>query len=101
MTFAAPVRQRTVASACRATRRGSEGRRADSVTPTPASRLRTPTSSLRRSPVTAHNLPDTAEIREQMGRAETEALAALGLDATTVAVWEDGYRAAKTADSTF
>jgi hypothetical protein len=51
--------------------------------------------------VTAHNLPDTAEIREQMGHAETEALAALGLDATTVAVWEDGYRAAKTADSTF
>lgn len=51
--------------------------------------------------MTAHNLPDTAEIREQMGRAETEALAKLGLDATNVAIWEDGYRAARVADSTF
>lgn len=49
----------------------------------------------------AHDLPDTPEIRESMAKAQADGLAALGLDPTTVEVWEDGYRAAKAADSTF
>lgn len=49
----------------------------------------------------AHDLPDTAEVRTAMDAAQTEGLAALGLKPGTVEVWEDGYRAAENADSTF
>ncbi|MBN9182661.1 MAG: hypothetical protein J0I66_06635, partial [Microbacterium sp.] len=51
--------------------------------------------------MTAHDLPDTPEIRASMAQAQTEGLAALGLKAGTVELWEDGYRAAAAADSTF
>lgn len=49
----------------------------------------------------AHDLPDTPQIRASMAEAQTRGLTALGLKPGTVEVWEDGYRAAKTADSTF
>jgi predicted secreted hydrolase len=49
----------------------------------------------------AHDLPDTAEVRQSMAKAQADGLAALGLNPERVEVWEDGYRAAKTADSTF
>lgn len=49
----------------------------------------------------AHSIPDTATVRAQLDAAQTEGLANLGLKPGTVEVWEDGYRAAKTADSTF
>ena len=51
--------------------------------------------------MSAHYLPDTPALRVQMAEASNEALAAMGLDATTVGPWEDGYRAAASADSTF
>ena len=43
--------------------------------------------------MTAHDLPDTPEVRAQMDAAMTASLEKLGLDPHTVAVWEDGYRA--------
>jgi hypothetical protein len=49
----------------------------------------------------AHDLPDTPEIRASMDAAQKEALTAFGLNPGTVEPWEDGYRAAKAADSTF
>jgi len=51
--------------------------------------------------MSAHSLPDTTEVRTKMAEAQTDALNSLGLDPTKVAIWEDGYRAAKAADSTF
>jgi hypothetical protein len=48
----------------------------------------------------AHDLPDTDAFRESLAASQKENSAALGLG-DTVAVWEDGYRAADTADSTF
>lgn len=49
----------------------------------------------------AHDIPDSPEIRASLQRAQEEGLAALGLDPTEVAEWEDGYRAAAHADETF
>lgn len=49
----------------------------------------------------AHDIPDTPEIRATMATSEVEGLKDLGLKAGTVEKWEDGYRAAKAADSTF
>ncbi|WP_125132542.1 hypothetical protein [Microbacterium sp. 10M-3C3] len=46
-------------------------------------------------------IPDTPEVRAQLDLAQQEGLSALGLKAGTVEVWEDGYRAASAADSTF
>jgi hypothetical protein len=43
--------------------------------------------------MSAHNLPNTPEVRAQMDAAMSAALSKLGLDPHTVAVWEDGYRA--------
>ncbi|MFD1714510.1 lipocalin-like domain-containing protein [Amnibacterium flavum] len=51
--------------------------------------------------MTAHDLPDTNSIRAAMDKAQDETLSELGLKPGTVEVWEDGYRAAATADSTF
>ncbi len=48
-----------------------------------------------------HDIPDTPELRAAMDKAQTEGLAALGLKQGTVEVWEDGYRAAVEADTTF
>ncbi|MFF2050999.1 hypothetical protein ACFVU2_05300 [Leifsonia sp. NPDC058194] len=50
--------------------------------------------------MTAHDIPDTTEIREKMASGQQDAMSALGLTAV-VEVWEDGYRAAAAADSTF
>jgi hypothetical protein len=49
----------------------------------------------------AQRIPDTPETRAQLAIAQDEGLAALGLTAGTVETWEDGYRAASAADSTF
>ena len=49
----------------------------------------------------AHDIPDTPETRAAMEQAQTDALQRNGLKAGTVELWEDGYRAAKAADSTF
>ncbi|TQK20736.1 hypothetical protein FBY40_3279 [Microbacterium sp. SLBN-154] len=49
----------------------------------------------------AHDIPDTPEIRATLQRSQEEGLAALGLKSDTVEPWEDGYRAAAAADSTF
>ena len=49
----------------------------------------------------AHDLPDTPDIRASLARTQAETLTALGLRQDTVEVWEDGYRAHATADSTF
>lgn len=51
--------------------------------------------------MSAHDLPDTPELRAQMKQSTEVDLTALGLDATTVALWEDGYRAAQDAAHTF
>ena len=50
--------------------------------------------------MTAHDIPDTAEVREQMAAGQVEGMTALGLK-PTVEVWEDGYRAASAPESTF
>lgn len=42
--------------------------------------------------MTAHDIPDSPEIRARFDDAQQAALVSLGLDATTVAGWEDGYR---------
>lgn len=49
----------------------------------------------------AHAIPDTPEIRARMDAAQAEGMAALGLHGSEVQAWEDGYRAAEAADSTF
>lgn len=49
----------------------------------------------------AHNIPDTPEIRATMQESQNQGLAALGLKEGTVEIWEDGYRAAQSADTTF
>jgi hypothetical protein len=49
----------------------------------------------------AHDIPDTPDVRARMAAAQREGLTALKLAPGTVAVWEDGYRAADAADSTF
>jgi predicted secreted hydrolase len=49
----------------------------------------------------AHDIPDTADMRRSLARAQAEGLEALGLQLRTVEPWEDGYRAATSADSTF
>jgi len=49
----------------------------------------------------AHDIPDTPEIRATMAAGQAEGMKGLGLASSTVEKWEDGYRAAKTADSTF
>lgn len=49
----------------------------------------------------AHHIPDTLEVREKFDAAQKDGLAALKLKPGTVEVWEDGYRAADAADSTF
>lgn len=51
--------------------------------------------------MTAHDIPDTTEIRSRMAESQQAGLAALGLKPSGVEVWEDGYRAADAADSTF
>jgi len=51
--------------------------------------------------MSAQDIPDTPEVRAAMDKAQAEALERNGLQPGTVDVWEDGYRAAKTADSTF
>jgi len=49
----------------------------------------------------AQNIPDTPEVRAAMGQAQREALELNGLKDGVVELWEDGYRAANAADSTF
>lgn len=51
--------------------------------------------------MTAHDIPATSEVRDTMTKAQAEAMSALGLNRDRVEVWEDGYRAAGAADSTF
>lgn len=51
--------------------------------------------------MTAHDIPDTAEIRTRMAESQQQGLTALGLKPTGVEIWEDGYRAADAEDSTF
>ena len=51
--------------------------------------------------MTALDLPDTPEVRASMAAAQEQGLAALGLTPGIVEPWEDGYRAAATADTTF
>lgn len=51
--------------------------------------------------MSAHAIPDTPEIRARMDAAQGEGMAALGLHGAVVEPWEDGYRAAEAADSTF
>lgn len=50
--------------------------------------------------MTAHDIPDTAEIREKMAAGQREGMTALGLTGD-VQAWEDGYRAAPAAATTF
>ncbi|MEI6622102.1 MAG: hypothetical protein WCP28_09375 [Actinomycetes bacterium] len=49
----------------------------------------------------AHELPDTAEVREKVDKAQAASLEKLGLDPHTVAVWEDGCRTVDDAPNTF
>ena len=49
----------------------------------------------------AHDIPDTPEVRATMAQGQAEGLALNGLKDGVVEVWEDGYRAANAADSTF
>lgn len=51
--------------------------------------------------MSAHDIPDTAEVRASMAKAQASGMADLGLASSKVEVWEDGYRAAAHADSTF
>lgn len=46
-------------------------------------------------------IADIPETRAQLRIAQEEAVAALGVEPTTVAAWEDGYRAASAEGSTF
>lgn len=50
--------------------------------------------------MSAHDIPDTAEIREKMAASQQSAMTALGL-APEVQPWEDGYRAAADPAHTF
>ncbi len=48
-----------------------------------------------------HDIPDTPDVRAQIDAAQAEGLAALDLDATKVAVWEDGFRSAGDVENSF
>lgn len=48
-----------------------------------------------------HDIPDTEEVRAKIDAAQAEALADLGLDATVVAVREDGFRSADELENSF
>lgn len=51
--------------------------------------------------MSAHDIPDSPEVRASLAKAQADGLRELKLSADGVEVWEDGYRAAKAADSTF
>ena len=51
--------------------------------------------------MSVHVIPDTPDVRAQMSRGQEEGLEKLGLSAGSVAVWEDGYRAASSESDTF
>jgi hypothetical protein len=51
--------------------------------------------------MTAHNIPDTPEIREKIDKIQADSLKRMGLETNKVAIWEDGYRASKDEANTF
>ncbi|MDZ7577820.1 MAG: hypothetical protein U0904_06580 [Candidatus Nanopelagicales bacterium] len=51
--------------------------------------------------IEGYDLPDTLEVRARLDEAQADSLARMGLDAHTVAVWEDGWRTARDVESTF